>query len=70
MNMLSQMGILAKLTITIGFVPLVMAIVYVVRPTEHNLALMRPLSSPVCSRPLQAPSWGSSACCGLSGQGS
>ena len=44
MNMLSQMGILAKLTIMIGFVPLVMAIVYVVRPTEHNLALMRPLS--------------------------
>jgi len=44
MNILSQMGILAKLTIMIGFVPLVMAIVYVVRPTEHNLALMRPLS--------------------------
>jgi len=44
MNMLSQMGILAKLAIMIGFVPLVMAIVYVVRPTERNLALMRPLS--------------------------
>lgn len=44
MNMLSQMGILAKLTILIGFVPLVMAVVYVIRPTEHNLALMRPLS--------------------------
>lgn len=44
MNMLSQMGILAKLTIMIGFVPLVMAIVYVIRPTEHHLALMRPLS--------------------------
>ena len=44
MNMLNQMGVLAKLTIMIGFVPLVMAIVYVVRPTEHNLALMRPLS--------------------------
>ena len=44
MNMLSQMGILANLTILIGFVPLVMAIVYVVRPTERNLALMRPLS--------------------------
>src|SRR4029450_10098492 len=44
MNMLSQMGIVAKLTILIGFVPLVMAIVYLVRPSERNLALMRPLS--------------------------
>jgi hypothetical protein len=37
-------GIFALLTIFIGFAPLLMAIVYVMRPTDRNLALMRPAS--------------------------
>jgi hypothetical protein len=32
------------MNVIIGLVPLVMAIVYVIRPTERHLALMRPLS--------------------------
>ena len=43
-EMLGQVSIFALLTVVIGFVPLVMAIVYVVKPTERRLALMRPLS--------------------------
>jgi len=42
--MLQHAGIFALLTLAIGVVPLVMAAVYVVRPTERRLALMRPLS--------------------------
>ena len=42
--MLRQASVFAKLTLILSFVPLVMAIVYVVRPTERHLALMRPLS--------------------------
>ena len=37
-------GMFALLTLFIGFIPLVMAVVYVIRPTEQHLALMRPLS--------------------------
>jgi hypothetical protein len=37
-------GIFALLTIFIGSTPLLMAIVYIVRPTDRNLALMRPVS--------------------------
>jgi hypothetical protein len=44
MELLSGAGILALLTIFIAFAPLLMAIVYVIRPTERNLALMRPVS--------------------------
>ena len=44
MNVLRQASLFALLTLVVGFVPLVMAIVYLVRPTERNLALMRPLS--------------------------
>jgi hypothetical protein len=44
MQMLSNAGLFALLTLALDFVPLVMAIVYVVRPTERHLALMRPLS--------------------------
>jgi hypothetical protein len=44
MQMLRQASLFALLTLLIGFVPLVMAAVYVARPTERNLALMRPLS--------------------------
>ena len=43
-NFLRGAGIFALLTIFIGFTPLLMAIVYVMRPTERNLALMRPAS--------------------------
>lgn len=39
-----QLGIFALMTVIIGLVPLVMAIVYAIRPTERHLALMRPLS--------------------------
>jgi hypothetical protein len=44
MNMLRGASVFAILTLMVGFVPLVMAVVFVVRPTERNLALMRPLS--------------------------
>lgn len=41
---LQQLGIFALLTLVIGLVPLAMATVYAIRPTERRLALMRPLS--------------------------
>lgn len=44
MELLRQAGGLALLTLVIDFVPLVMAVIYVINPTERNLALMRPLS--------------------------
>ena len=44
MDMLRQASVFALLTLIIDFVPLVMAVVYVIRPTERHLALMRPLS--------------------------
>jgi hypothetical protein len=44
MNILREASIFALLTLIVGFVPLVMAVVYVFRPTERHLALMRPLS--------------------------
>ena len=44
MGMLGQASLFALLTLMLGFVPLVMAFVYVIRPTERHLALMRPLS--------------------------
>jgi hypothetical protein len=44
MELFRGAGIFALLTIFIGFAPLLMAIVYVMRPTERNLALMRPAS--------------------------
>jgi hypothetical protein len=44
MDMLRQASWFALLTILLAFVPLVMGAVYVIRPTERHLALMRPLS--------------------------
>ena len=44
MSMLRQASLFALLSLILGFVPLVMAVVYVIRPTERHLALMRPLS--------------------------
>jgi len=44
MGMLKNVGPFALLTLIFAFVPLIMAVVYVIRPTERNLALMRPLS--------------------------
>ena len=44
MNVLRQASLFALLTLILGCVPLVMAVVYVIRPTERHLALMRPLS--------------------------
>ena len=44
MTMLRQASLFALLTLILTLVPMVMAAVYVVRPTERNLALMRPLS--------------------------
>jgi hypothetical protein len=41
---LTTAGIAAKLSLFMGVVPLAMAIVYVVWPTDQRLALMRPLS--------------------------
>lgn len=44
MDMIRQASLFALLTLVLGIVPLVMAAVYVIRPTERHLALMRPLS--------------------------
>ena len=44
MGMLREASLFALLTLILGLVPLGMAIVYAIRPTERNLALMRPLS--------------------------
>ena len=44
MDMLRHASLFALLTLIVDFVPLVMAVVYVIRPTERSLALMRPLS--------------------------
>jgi hypothetical protein len=44
MDMLRQASLLALLTLVLGLVPLIMAVIYVIRPTERHLALMRPLS--------------------------
>src|SRR4030095_2488828 len=43
MGMLRQASLFALLTLILDFVPLVMAAVYVIRPTERHLAMMRPL---------------------------
>ena len=42
--MLRQASLFALLSLLLTFVPLVMALAYVVRPNERRLALMRPLS--------------------------
>ncbi len=44
MDMLRNASLFARLSLALAFVPLVMAVVYAVRPTERHLALMRPLS--------------------------
>ena len=44
MGMLRNASIFGLLTLAVGIVPLIMAVVYVSRPTERHLALMRPLS--------------------------
>jgi len=44
MEMMRQASLFARLTLILAFVPLIMAAVYMFRPTERNLALMRPLS--------------------------
>ncbi len=44
MNMLKNASVFALLTLGVGFVPFIMSLVYLVRPSERNLALMRPLS--------------------------
>jgi hypothetical protein len=43
-EMLRQAGIFALFSLILTVIPLVMGIVYAVRPTEARLALMRPLS--------------------------
>jgi hypothetical protein len=44
MEILRQAGLVALLSLAIDVVPLVMAVAYVLRPTERRLALMRPFS--------------------------
>ena len=44
MQMLRNAGLFALLTLALDFVPLIMALAYIFRPTERRLALMRPLS--------------------------
>jgi hypothetical protein len=44
METLRQASLFALLSLVLTFAPLVMAVFYVVRPSERRLALMRPLS--------------------------
>jgi len=44
LNTLHQMGIAAILSLIVALIPGAMGLVYAIRPTETNLALMRPLS--------------------------
>ena len=44
MELLRGASIFALLTIFVAFAPLLMAVAYIARPTERNLALMRPVS--------------------------
>lgn len=44
MDVLSQLGWFAKLSLLVGFGPLVVAIVYALRPAERTLAFVRPVS--------------------------
>jgi hypothetical protein len=44
MDVLRNMGLAAILSLLLSFTPLVMAVAYVIRPSERRLALMRPLS--------------------------
>ena len=44
LDMFRQMGVFALMTMVMAVVPLIMAVGYVVAPTERNLALMRPIS--------------------------
>ena len=43
-DILHQASILALLSLMVAVVPMMMGIVYAIRPTEARLALMRPLS--------------------------
>lgn len=43
MEMLRHASLFAILTLILGLIPLVIALVYVARPTERHLALVRPL---------------------------
>jgi hypothetical protein len=40
----SQAGLIAKMTLLVGFAPLAFAVAYAVRPEERILALLRPVS--------------------------
>jgi hypothetical protein len=44
MQMIRQASLFALLSLALALVPLIMAIIYALRPTERHLALMRPLS--------------------------
>jgi hypothetical protein len=44
MDTLRNMGLAAIFSLLLTFTPLVMAVAYVIRPSERRLALMRPLS--------------------------
>lgn len=43
-DMLRQIGLAALVSIIISFLPLIAAAAYLFRPSEHRLAMMRPLS--------------------------
>src|SRR5262245_9874479 len=44
METLRNVSLIGLLSIVLAFTPLVMAVLYVIRPNERRLALMRPLS--------------------------
>lgn len=63
MDILSQIGPFAKLSVLAGVIPLGAAIAYVIRPTERKLVLMRPLSLGVTFATLCAFASGASLMC-------
>ena len=43
-HVFNHSGVFGKLSLLVGFLPLVVALLYVVRPLERTLAVMRPVS--------------------------
>ena len=66
MSMLHNASLFARLTLLLGVVPLVMAVVYDPADEQH-LALMRPLSLAGLFAAISGTCWGSSTCSKCSG---
>ena len=63
MEILSQIGPFAKLSMLVSVIPLGSAIAYVIRPTERKLILMRPVTLGVIFATICAVASGASLVC-------